>query len=112
VAGQEMLPPKPKLVSPQNTGRRQFALCAVGGTGKTEIAQEFAIRYREKYDAIFWFQADEIAKVNRSYHRISTELGLEESSVSHSEIEQRISQRMVVESMERPYRRREFQTFL
>ncbi|KAH3953529.1 hypothetical protein HBH53_029800 [Parastagonospora nodorum] len=101
VIGQELLPPKTKLVSSQNTGLRQFALCAMGGMGKTEIAQEFAIRYREEFDAIFWVQADEIAKINQSYQRISTELGLEKSSESHSEV---VSRELVKGWLSNPWR--------
>lgn len=101
VIAQELLPSKTKLVSSQNTGLRQFPLCAMGGMGKTEIAQEFAISYREDFDAIFWVQADEIAKVNQSYQHISTELGLEESSQSRSEV---ISRELVKGWLSNPWR--------
>lgn len=99
--GREILPPTTKLVSSQNTGLRQFALCAMGGMGKTEIAQEFAIRHKEEFDAVFWVQADEIAKINQCYQHISTELGLEDPSESNSHV---VSRELVKGWLSNPWR--------
>jgi len=76
----ELLPPKTKVVSSVDTGLRQFALCGLGGIGKTEIAKEFALRYKDCFDAVFWVRADETSKLNQSYQQISLELGLEDPS--------------------------------
>jgi hypothetical protein len=56
---------------------RQFALCGLGGVGKTHVAQEFALRHRSAFDAIFWVHADEPAKVDECFQEISVRLGLE-----------------------------------
>jgi tetratricopeptide (TPR) repeat protein len=36
----------------------QLALCGLGGIGKTQLALEYAYRYRQEYKAIFWVKAD------------------------------------------------------
>lgn len=46
---------------------RQFALCGLGGVGKTEIAREFALRHKYAFDAIFWVTADEPAKPDECF---------------------------------------------
>ena len=79
----EILPPK-TTIALKNVGLRQFALCGFGGIGKTEIAQEFALQNKAGFDAIFWIQADEIAKLDQCYQRISVQLGLEDPSESRN----------------------------
>ncbi|KAJ8133200.1 hypothetical protein O1611_g417 [Lasiodiplodia mahajangana] len=56
---------------------RQFALCGLGGVGKTEIALEFALKYRDAFDAVFWVHADEPAKLDECFQEISIRLGLQ-----------------------------------
>jgi tetratricopeptide (TPR) repeat protein len=34
------------------------AICGLGGIGKTQVALEYAYRYRQEYQAIFWVKAD------------------------------------------------------
>ena len=58
-----LLPPKDKAISAETEGLRQFALCGMGGMGKTEIANEFTFRNKEAFDAVFWMRADETAKL-------------------------------------------------
>ncbi|KAL8960009.1 MAG: hypothetical protein Q9193_003215 [Seirophora villosa] len=53
-----------------------FALCGLGGIGKTEIALEFAYRHRYKFDFVFWAQADNAAILHESCLAISLSLGL------------------------------------
>ncbi|KAI0403726.1 hypothetical protein F4802DRAFT_607964 [Xylaria palmicola] len=65
---------------------KQFALCGLGGVGKTEIAMEFALRFRDSFDAIFWVHADETAKIDKCYQDISVKLGLETADEAHSQI--------------------------
>jgi hypothetical protein len=81
---QERLPSKTKLVASQEYGPRQFALCAMGGMGKTEVAQDFALRHKDEFDVIFWVQADKISELDKSYQQISLELGLETISENNS----------------------------
>ncbi|KAL8724231.1 MAG: hypothetical protein Q9166_008062 [cf. Caloplaca sp. 2 TL-2023] len=79
---QALLPRKEKLLSSENDGLRQFALCGLGGLGKTEIALEFAHRHKNKFDAVFWVRANATAKLNEAYCDLSIRLGLEEPSDS------------------------------
>ena len=78
--GKALLPSKEKIISSASSGIRQFALCGLGGLGKTAIAVEFALRYKEAFDAVFWVRADAVAKLDESYSDISIKLGLEEES--------------------------------
>ncbi|KAF2709353.1 tetratricopeptide repeat domain-containing protein [Pleomassaria siparia CBS 279.74] len=81
----ELLPSK-NIVTASGTALQQFALCGLGGIGKTEIAREFSRRHRAAFDAVFWVTADEIAKLDHHYQQISLALGLEDSSACKSQV--------------------------
>ena len=68
------------MISSESDGLRQFALCGLGGLGKTEIALEFALQHKDDHDAIFWVRADAVAKLNECYNDISVKLGLQDQS--------------------------------
>lgn len=53
---------------------RTFALCGVGGVGKTETALNYIISRRDKFDAIFWVAADNRNILYEEYARICTDL--------------------------------------
>ena len=84
--GQALLPAKKKTTSSESDGLRQFALCGLGGLGKTEIALEFALQHRGEYDAIFWVRADAVAKLDECYNDISIKLGLQDPSEKQSHV--------------------------
>ncbi|KAI0454274.1 hypothetical protein F5B21DRAFT_524948 [Xylaria acuta] len=65
---------------------RQFALCGLGGVGKTEVAMEFALRFKNSFDAIFWIHSDETAKLDECFQNISVRLGLETADEAHSQV--------------------------
>jgi hypothetical protein len=73
----ELLPPKNRVAA-SNPPFRQFALCRIGGIGKTEIAHEFVRRRLTNFDALFWVKADEVANLDLGYKRIPLALRLEE----------------------------------
>ncbi|PCG95749.1 Tetratricopeptide-like helical [Penicillium occitanis (nom. inval.)] len=75
----ELLPPKNRVAA-SNPPFRQFALCRIGGIGKTEIAHEFVRRRLTNFDAVFWVKADEVANLDLGYKRIPLALRLEEES--------------------------------
>ena len=58
-----LLPAQDKLISSESEGLQQFALCGMGGLGKTEIAAEFTFRHKEAFDAVFWIRADDSSKL-------------------------------------------------
>ena len=77
------------LLPPEKTDGpdlKQFALCGLGGVGKTEIAREFALRFKESFDAVLWIHADEPAKMDKCFQDISVKLGLETADEAHSQI--------------------------
>jgi tetratricopeptide (TPR) repeat protein len=50
------------FVSSKNSSNvRSLALVGMGGSGKTQLAIEYAYRYSEQYSAIYWLQADDIS---------------------------------------------------
>jgi hypothetical protein len=55
---------------------RAFALRGPGGMGKTQIAAEFAIRCKDRFDAVFWFHADDAAKLAHDFRSAAIKLGL------------------------------------
>ncbi|KAL8692415.1 MAG: hypothetical protein Q9218_002566 [Villophora microphyllina] len=59
---------------------KYFSLCGLGGVGKTEVALEFAYRYKHNYDAIFWIQADSQEKLNQGYRDALVDLKLQKPS--------------------------------
>lgn len=65
-----------------------FAICGLGGIGKTSLAIEYAFSRRHAFDAIFWLNADNASILGGNFAQISTKLGLEDSSsdlaASHS----------------------------
>lgn len=67
---------------------RSFAICGLGGVGKTSLAAEYAFSRQVVFDAIFWLNADNANILGNSFAHISTRLGLEERSsdiaASHS----------------------------
>lgn len=81
----ELIPSKTTVTATETT-LRQFALCGIGGIGKTEIAREFARRHKATFDAVFWVVADELAKLDQQYQEISLALGLEEPSECKSQV--------------------------
>jgi hypothetical protein len=60
----------------ENFGPKTFAICGLGGMGKSEVAAEFVYRHREEYDAIFWLQADQPVALYEQFSDMAVQLGL------------------------------------
>lgn len=57
---------------------RSFAICGLGGIGKTELAVEYAYSRQDQFEAIFWLGADKANILASSFAQIAQTLGLEE----------------------------------
>lgn len=55
---------------------KTFAICGAGGMGKTQLAVEYVYTRRDRFDAIFWLNADKTAKLAEGFGKIATHLGL------------------------------------
>jgi len=61
---------------------RTFALCGVGGVGKSAIATELCYAHEAAFDAIFWVNAGDPATLAADFARIAVSLGLDSSEAS------------------------------
>jgi len=91
ILDEALLPPE-NLSQSQTSGIRSFALCGLGGMGKTQTALEFAYSRKGKFDAVFWVQADEGVKLDESFSQIAVELPL----ISTAEAKDRVVSRNAV----------------
>ncbi len=60
------------------------AISGLGGIGKTQLALEYAYRYRQDYQAVLWAQADTRENLTSSYLTIATLLNLPEKGEQES----------------------------
>ncbi|MFF5077778.1 FxSxx-COOH system tetratricopeptide repeat protein [Actinoplanes sp. NPDC000266] len=60
-------------------GQSPLVLQGMGGVGKTQIAMEFAHRFRADYDLVWWVDADPAVFVDTILADLSHELGLPDS---------------------------------
>ena len=56
---------------------RLFALCGMGGMGKTDLAIEYAFSRRDKFGAVFWLEAAGMSQLAADFGKIPSQLGLE-----------------------------------
>ncbi|MCJ1430727.1 hypothetical protein MMC27_000077 [Xylographa pallens] len=82
-------------------GLRTIALSGLGGVGKTQLAAEFVFTRLENYDAVFWVQADDEAKLGESFGNISVQLELAEGSDT---LDLAVGRNLALEWLARPYR--------
>ncbi|KAL9028663.1 MAG: hypothetical protein Q9196_003006 [Gyalolechia fulgens] len=76
--GEVLLPPRGASMCSGVEGPKVFALCGMGGIGKTEIAIEFAHRHQSRFDAVLWARACSPDTLAKSFWEIVVRLGLEE----------------------------------
>lgn len=61
-----------------NSSGLAVAMSGLGGIGKTQVAIEYAYRYREHYEAIFWVTASTRDALNADFMMLATLLSLPE----------------------------------
>jgi len=66
--------------SSDNKELKVFALCGIGGLGKTETAIEYAFSRRSRFDAIFWIRSDEKSKLEEDLSQIALALDLADTN--------------------------------
>ncbi|KAK7422145.1 hypothetical protein QQZ08_009613 [Neonectria magnoliae] len=81
-----------KVLLPSNTSTelddrvpKSFALCGMGGIGKTEIACQYVHTRKHLFDAVFWVSAETERKLALGFREISRELGLEDPATGLSD---------------------------
>ncbi|RSL62727.1 hypothetical protein CEP53_004673 [Fusarium sp. AF-6] len=57
---------------------RSFAICGLGGIGKTELAVQYAHTRKKYFEAIFWLGADDSKILASSFANLAVQLGLED----------------------------------
>jgi len=62
---------------------RSFAICGLGGMGKTALAIEYAHSRRDNFEAVFWLGADDAKILASNFAQIAEKLGLEDD---HSDL--------------------------
>jgi hypothetical protein len=55
---------------------RTFAIHGPGGMGKTQVATEFAYRYKKDFDVILWVHAGDATSLNQGFNEIALRLGI------------------------------------
>lgn len=69
------------LQSPQRQRKPNAqALYGLGGAGKTQVALEYAWRYVNHYDAIFWVNAETPLKLAETFGSLADQMGVGEGS--------------------------------
>lgn len=75
-----LLLPKLPATASQVEGPRVFALCGMGGIGKTDTAIAFAYRHRDDFDVILWAHAGSRDALETSLWHMLLQLGLRDQS--------------------------------
>ncbi|KAF2753098.1 tetratricopeptide repeat domain-containing protein [Pseudovirgaria hyperparasitica] len=72
----DALLPSESSGSPTGSNIRYYALCGMGGIGKTDVAVEFAFSRRKRFGAVFWLEAGGISQIAADFGRVAEQLGL------------------------------------
>lgn len=94
--------PKSQKQETSQEGLQLFALCGLGGVGKTQVATEYAFSRRSSYDAIFWVEADEPTQLAEGFARIAAQLGFTDAS----DKDRVVSRKVALEWLSSPLKRR------
>ena len=73
-------------LAPRTNGQKGqcwYALCGLGGVGKTQAALNFVFEYMDHFQALLWTHADTRAKLLEDFTAFAVELGLIEEGDSN-----------------------------
>lgn len=73
VAREQELKEMHKVLS-KDENRETIILHGLGGIGKTQLAIEYAKRYRDNYSAIFWFNINDAESVKQSFIKVAQKI--------------------------------------
>jgi hypothetical protein len=62
------------------------AISGLGGIGKTQLALEYAYRYRQEYQAVLWARAETMEALNASYTEVANVLNLPQRDAQEQEV--------------------------
>lgn len=98
ILDKELLPRKEEE---QRSGLRSYALCGMGGLGKSEIAIQFITTRQKSFDATFFISAENAVKLDDAFSEIAIKLQL----ITSDEAKDRLTSRAaVLEWLGRPYK--------
>lgn len=63
-------------LEPDDGGAKPLALYGIFGVGKTQVAIEYAHRYRSNYEVVWWVAADQLSEVYSSLAVLAVRLGV------------------------------------
>ena len=69
---QKVLAPRSEIIK----GQRSFALCGLGGVGKTQAALNYVFEHMEDFQVVLWAHADTRGKLLEDFGGFAVELGL------------------------------------
>ncbi|MFI7639100.1 NB-ARC domain-containing protein [Nonomuraea sp. NPDC049400] len=62
---------------PNAASRLLYAICGLGGIGKSTLAQQYVTRFQSNYDLIWWVGADSRPRILAAYRELAEENGLQ-----------------------------------
>lgn len=72
------------MTADNSLSQRRAIIWGVGGSGKTELAANYALQYSEDFRAIFFINAKNVQTVRKDYADIAWHLGLSEALTAES----------------------------
>ncbi|KAK4244754.1 P-loop containing nucleoside triphosphate hydrolase protein [Corynascus novoguineensis] len=79
-----LCPPDADIEPHEQSNLKSVVLCGLGGVGKSQLALEYAYRYKASFQACFWVTCESETKITEGFSEISRILDLSSSNVSQT----------------------------